>query len=84
MSRRRPSLAPLTLAIAFSLTLSVAAAHAAEAAPADADADRKATTLDHVVVQSVGEGYKAATAVTATKTETPISETPQAITVVTR
>ena len=84
MSRRRPSLAPLTLAIAFSLTLSAAAAHAAETAPADADADRKATTLDHVVVQSVGEGYKAATAVTATKTETPISETPQAITVVTR
>jgi iron complex outermembrane receptor protein len=84
MSRRRPSLAPLTLAIAFSLTLPAIAAHAAEAAPADADADRKATTLDHVVVQSVGDGYKAATAVTATKTETPISETPQAITVVTR
>ncbi|MET4729211.1 iron complex outermembrane receptor protein [Lysobacter enzymogenes] len=82
MSRRRPSLAPLTLAIAFSLTLPAIAAHAAEAAPADAD--RKATTLDHVVVQSVGDGYKAATAVTATKTETPISETPQAITVVTR
>lgn len=82
MSRRRQSLAPLTLAIAFSLSLPAAA----ESAVADsaADAERKATTLDHIVVQGASVGYKAATAATATKTETPISETPQAITVVTR
>lgn len=81
---RRPSLAPLTLAIVFSLSLPAAAA-AASAADAPADAARdKATTLDHVVVQSAGDGYKAATAATATKTETPIGETPQSITVITR
>lgn len=84
MSRRRQSLAPLTLAVALSLALPVAA-HAAEAAPADADAERnKATTLDHIVVQGASDGYRADTAVTATKTDTPIGETPQAITVVTR
>jgi len=82
MSRRRPRLAPLALAIAFPLSLPAFAA-SADAVPADADRDR-ATTLDHVVVQSAGEGYKAATAVTATKTDTPIGETPQAITVITR
>ncbi|WP_394538262.1 TonB-dependent siderophore receptor [Lysobacter enzymogenes] len=83
MSRRRHVLAPLTLAIAFSLSLPAAAADDADAAAAEAGRD-KATTLDHVVVQSAGDGYKAATAATATKTETPIGETPQAITVITR
>lgn len=56
----------------------------AEAVSLDADtADRQATNLDHVVVQGQATGYKAATAATATKTDTPIAETPQAITVVT-
>ncbi|MEI2456631.1 TonB-dependent siderophore receptor [Lysobacter firmicutimachus] len=82
MSRRRPRLAPLALAIAVPLSLSAFAA-SADSAPAEADRDR-ATTLDHVVVQGAGDGYKAGSAVTATKTDTPIDETPQAITVVTR
>jgi iron complex outermembrane receptor protein len=79
MSRSRPLPAPLALAIAFSLS-----APAWAAVPAEAEApDPQATTLDHIVVQGQSIGYKADNATTATKTDTPISETPQAITVVT-
>lgn len=81
MSRSRHLPAPLALAIAFSLS---APAWAADPAAAEADApDKRATTLDHIVVQGQSSGYKAANATSATKTDTPISETPQAITVVT-
>ena len=59
MSRRRPRLAPLALAIAFPLSLPAVAA-SAEAVAAEAERD-KATTLDHIVVQGASDGYKAAT-----------------------
>ncbi|MGO4774916.1 TonB-dependent receptor, partial [Lysobacter sp. 2RAB21] len=72
--------APLALAIAFSLSAPALAAAPAEVADAP---DPQATNLDHVVVQGQANGYKAANATTATKTDTPIGETPQAITVVT-
>ncbi|MBW8810701.1 MAG: TonB-dependent receptor [Lysobacter sp.] len=81
MSRSRHRPAPLALAIALSLS---APAWAADPAAAEADApDKQATTLDHIVVQGQSSGYKAANATSATKTDTPISQTPQAITVVT-
>lgn len=80
MSRSRHLPAPLALAIAFSLSASAQAADLVESAAADP----QATTLDHIVVQGQSVGYKAENASTATKTDTPISETPQAITVVTR
>lgn len=73
--------APLALAIAFSLSTPALAAGPAEAA-ADASAGQ-ATTLDHIVVQGQTSGYKAGNASSATKTDTPIGETPQAISVVT-
>ena len=69
--------APLALAIGFCLSFP------ALAEGPDAAADQ-AKTLDHIVVQGASIGYKAGSASTATKTDTPISETPQAITVVTR
>ncbi|MEH6421372.1 TonB-dependent siderophore receptor [Pseudomonas sp. CGJS7] len=82
MSRSRLIPAPLALAIAFSLSAPVQAADLAEAGAATPDP--QATTLDHIVVQGQTIGYKADNATTATKTDTPIGETPQAITVVTR
>ncbi|ALN64277.1 tonB-dependent siderophore receptor family protein [Lysobacter antibioticus] len=77
MSCSRHVPAPLALAIGFCLSFP------ALAESPDAAADQ-AKTLDHIVVQGASIGYKAGNASTATKTDTPISETPQAITVVTR
>jgi len=77
MSRSRYVPAPLALAIGFCLSFP------ALAEGPDAAADQ-AKTLDHIVVQGASIGYKADNASTATKTDTPIAETPQAITVVTR
>src|SRR5687768_6337648 len=76
MSRSRPVPASLAVAIGFCLSLPVLA----ESPEAAAD---QAKTLDHIVVQGASIGYKADNASTATKTDTPISEIPQAITVVT-
>ncbi|MEG3792491.1 TonB-dependent siderophore receptor [Lysobacter sp. CCNWLW3] len=85
MPRSRITPAPLAVALVFALTAPVALAQTSPSPDGgDAAADR-ATTLDHVVVEGAAvEGYKAANARSATKTDTPISETPQAITVVTR
>lgn len=85
MPRSRITPAPLAVALVFALTAPVALAQTSPSPDGgDAAADR-ATTLDHVVVEGTAvEGYKAANARSATKTDTPISETPQAITVVTR
>jgi len=77
MSCSRYVPAPLALAIGFCLSFP------ALAEGPDAAADQ-AKTLDHIVVQGASIGYKAGSASTATKTDTPIAETPQAITVVTR
>lgn len=85
MPRSRITPAPLAVALVFALAAPVALAQTSPSPDGgDAAADR-ATTLDHVVVEGMAvEGYKAANARSATKTDTPISETPQAITVVTR
>lgn len=83
MPRTRPTLAPLAVALALVLSAPLAQAQTPLSPDSgDADADQ-ATDLDHVVVQGASTGYKAANASTATKTDTPIGETPQAITVVT-
>ncbi|MGH8079051.1 MAG: TonB-dependent siderophore receptor [Lysobacter sp.] len=82
MFRSRHFPAPLALAIAFSLSAPAWAAAPAEA-PTDAAAGPQATNLDHIVVKGQSAGYRADNAASATKTDTPIGETPQAITVVT-
>ncbi|KRD75636.1 TonB-dependent siderophore receptor [Lysobacter sp. Root983] len=84
MPRSRITPAPLAVALMLALTAPVALAQTSSSPDdGDAAADR-ATTLDHVVVEGAAvEGYKADSARSATKTDTPISETPQAITVVT-
>lgn len=81
----RPMPGSLALAVALALSsLPTWAASAEAASPAgDAPADQ-ATTLDHIVVQGQAVGYRATNGATATKTDTPLSETPQSITVVTQ
>ncbi|NUO74482.1 MAG: TonB-dependent siderophore receptor [Lysobacter sp.] len=84
MPRFPYSPAPLAAALALLLIAPDALAQSAPS-PDGGDSADQATTLDHVVVQGAAvEGYKAANARSATKTDTPISETPQAITVVTQ
>ena len=85
MPRSRITPAPLAVALVLALTAPLASAQTSSSPDGgDAAADR-ATTLDHVVVEGAAvEGYKADKARSATKTDTPISETPQAITVVTQ
>ncbi|MGO1003920.1 TonB-dependent siderophore receptor [Lysobacter sp. CA196] len=80
MTRSRHVPVPLALAIGFCLSFPALA----EGPDVAVDAADQATTLDHIVVQGASIGYKAGNASTATKTDTPIAETPQAITVVTR
>ena len=87
---QRPSLSALTLALAGAGTPLLTHAQAAAAAEAAASAPQ---TLPAVRVRAEAEresatgpalGYAARRSATATKTDTPLSETPQSVTVVTR
>lgn len=77
--RTPPAIAPLAAALAFALAFS-AGAHAAE----DPAAPRKPRELDRVEVVGKGDGYTARRTSTATKTDTPLRDVPQAVTVVTQ
>lgn len=88
MHRHPFALSPLVAAL-----FSVSAAQAQQVATPPADAASAPATLPEVRVKSAADaesatgpalGYRATRAATATKSDTPLAETPQAVTVVTR
>lgn len=89
LSRRR---ARLPLALAACLVLGAHCHVALAAAEADAVADASpeaadrgsAETLDKIEVKGIAKGYAADRSVTATKTDTPLVNVPQSISVVTQ
>jgi catecholate siderophore receptor len=92
MNRRRPTLAPLAAALASILLAHAAAAAepvAADSATADATADdaakrEKATQLGKVEVVGVQGLYDTKATRSATRTETPLLDVPQSLTIVNR
>ncbi len=86
MNNKIPGVAPLALALVAAIS---APAWAAPAADADASAsaaaaEKSPTTLDTVEVKGVRppEGYAPKRSTTATRTDTPLLDVPQAITVI--
>jgi catecholate siderophore receptor len=81
LMKKTPAIAPLAVALGFALSVT---AHAADGTADDAGG-RRPTDLDTVrVVGKVDYGYVQKNTSTATRTDTPLRDVPQSITVVTQ